>query len=184
MRLHSNLYAPIQLKRKTSPPPLDADVAKRAKQAHKPSVDGGSEEFIKNCIEEKAGEAVQKRMVFKVEGVPSGAGWAELKDAVKLFTAGDKKIYIKHEAGESDAHISCHAEGNEEKFKTALAEGLKVNDTTLPLTRITDAVALKEYWVGEFTKNPPKEIEAELKKQQKASKVQPKVTLYIVCRCR
>lgn len=156
-----------KIKRNTAAPPLDADVAKRAQQrdnkSAKSDANVGGEEAMKAAIDEKAEEAVQKRHVFKVAGVPEGVKWTEIKDAVKEATGIESKFFIQMTEGSSDARLSCLTEGDAEKFKGA---ELKVKEATLELTKIEDKAELKEYWINEFTKNPPKEIEKMARKKQ------------------
>jgi len=156
-----------KVKRKTPPPPLDADVAKREKQrqakAEKKGEAAVDDDALKKAIEEKAIKAVEDRIVFKVEGVPAGTKWTELKDAVKEATKIEAKFFIQHEDGATEAKLSCMKAGNEDKFTKC--EAIKIGDAALTLTRLEDKAELQEYWVQEFTKNPPKELEKELKKK-------------------
>lgn len=155
-----------KVKRKTAPPALDDDVAKRSKREPRGSKGGDVDgEALKKAIAEKAQKACKDRSVFKLTGLPKGLGWTEIKDAVKGAAELPGKIFIEHEQGATEAHVSCFVdEGTAEKLEAAADKGMSINETKFTMTKIEDEAALQEYWVAQFTKNPPKELERELKK--------------------
>jgi hypothetical protein len=162
-----------KVKRKTAPPQLDADVAKRAQQREKrAAAQEDTSEDMQKAIEEKAAKACQERIVYKVCGVPEGVTWAEIKDAMKEHTNATGKIFIQHEDGATEAHVSAFSEGNAEKFAEAADKGdaLKVKDSVVTMTQIKDADAQKAYWMAEFTKHPPKDVTTQNKKRRRDGK--------------
>lgn len=162
-----------QVKRKTPPPPLDDDVAKRQKE--KANAAAGAtvsvDDKLKTLIEEKATLAVKERVVYKITGLPEGLKWGEIKDALKEETKAEGPIFIVHQDGATEAHVSAFSrEGNPEKFEDAADRKKLIKETEYTMTKVTDEAVIKAYWVEQFTANPPKDIEKELNKLKSAER--------------
>lgn len=161
-----------KVKRKTAPPALDKDVQQRAKRERNVvkggDVDGGE---LKKLIEAKAEKACKDRIVYKVTGLPEGVSWADIKDAVNEATKVEGRIFIQHSNGQTEAHVSCiAAKGDAEKLADTADKALTIKDAPVNMTKLEEQAALMVYWVNEFTKNPPKELEKEMHKISKAEK--------------
>jgi len=155
------------VKRKTPAPPLDEDVAKRA-QSKKRGASNDEDDALTKALEAKADGAVKDRIVYKITGLPSGCGWAEIKDAIKENTKAEGKIFTVHDDGATEAFVSAMAKNNTTKF--AEAGELKVNDSVCTFTKIEEEAELKKYWLEQFTKNPPKDVLDKLAKENKMAK--------------
>jgi len=162
------------VKRKTPPPPLDEDVVKRNKEkASAGAASSGTvsiDDKMKTLIEEKASTAVKERVVYKITGLPEGLKWGEIKDSMKEETKAEGPIFIVHQDGATEAHVSAfNRDGNAEKFEDAADKKKLIKDTEYTLTKVTDEAEIKAYWMDQFTANPPKDIEKELNKLKSAA---------------
>jgi len=164
-----------KVKRKTPPPTLDEDVQKRTKRDR--TIKGGDVDGaeLKKLIESKAQKACKDRIVYKVTGLPEGVSWADIKDAVNEASKVEGRIFIQHSNGQTEAHVSCiAAKGDPEKLADVADKALTIKDASVNMTKIEDEAALLEYWVNEFTKNPPKELEKEMNKAKAGKKKEGK----------
>merc|ERR1711935_36563 len=136
-------------------PTLDEDVAARAKARNTTSL-----EDMTAMIAKVAEDAAKDRVVYKLTGLPAGCRWMDIKDALKEVMETTGRMHVSHEDGQTECHITAMKEGNSEAWATAatLGDKLKVQDTVIAMTAVSDEAEALVFWTAEFTKNPPESV--------------------------
>merc|ERR1712194_876593 len=111
-------------------------------------------------IAKVAEDAAKDRVVYKLTGLPAGCRWMDIKDALKEVMETTGRMHVSHEDGQTECHITAMKEGNSEAWATAatLGDKLKVQDTVIAMTAVSDEAEALVFWTAEFTKNPPESV--------------------------